>query len=174
MTLIVEDGSQVFNAESYITVANAITYLTSRGNTSFAAAVTADQENALRNATDFMVAQFRYRWAGYRRGIVQNLDWPRQYVPVLDVAFGYGPAPSYLAFDIVPIPVMQACADLAVRALVGDLAPDIDRIEKSVAVGPIKVEYDPNQPAGTTFVAVITKLDPFLVGQGQRTTLVRT
>src|SRR5665213_1978998 len=118
-----------------MSVADASAYLTSRGNTTFAAAATVDQENALRNATDFMVAQYRYMWAGFRRGIIQNLDWPRSYVPILDVAFGYGPAPQYYDFASVPLPVQQACADLAVRALAGDLSPDVARLENSVSVG---------------------------------------
>lgn len=173
--VVVEDGTGKANADSYISEADAISYLALRGNTTFAAASAANQAAALRNATDFMVAAYRYRWAGYRFGLTQNLDWPRSYVPITDVAFGYGPAPSFLPFDAVPIPVQQTCADLAVRALVGPLLPDIARIKRAVTVGPIKVDYDPYASAVTVFAAVANKIAPYLIGQGSgRVQAIRT
>lgn len=174
MALVVEDGTGKPDAESYISVVDALAYLTSRGDVVFSAAAQAAQEAALRNATDYMVSVYRYRWAGYRYTLGQALDWPRETVPVLDYAFGYGPYPTYYPYDAVPVPVQQACADLAVRALSGPLMPDIQRIKKSVKIGPLAVEYDTAQPATTTLVAVGTKLAPYLTGQGMRTTLVRS
>lgn len=174
MALVVEDGSQVPNAESYITVADAATYLTSRGDATFAALEQTQQENALRQATDFLVAEYRYKWNGYRRGIIQNLDWPRQYVPILDVAFGYGPFPTYYDFNTVPLVVQQACAALALKSLSGPLAPDIEQRQNMVKVGPISVEYDKYSPQATFFRAIYGMLRPYLIGTGGKTAVVRT
>jgi hypothetical protein len=176
MALIVEDGTGLPNAESYISIADAITYLTSRGDATFAAAILAAQEAALRNATDFMVAQYRFGWGGYRFNTVQNLDWPRIYVPITDAAaMGFGQGyPLYYPFNAVPLPVAQVCADLALRALTAPLSPDVPRVKKSVQIGPLKVDYDSNYSVTPTFVAVLNKLAPYLTGQGMQTRLIRT
>jgi hypothetical protein len=173
MALIVENGSIVPNADSYISVADACAYLVSRGNKTFAGTATADQEAALRNATDFMVAQYRNRWAGERILSTQILDWPRAAVPLPDVGGWYGGV-AYIAPDVVPVPVQQACADLAVRALLGPLSPDVGRVKSEVKLGPLSVKYDPNYAVTATFVAVLTKLAPYMTGQGMRVSLVRT
>lgn len=176
-TLIVEDGSVVANAQSYISVSAADAYLKGRGETTFAAAQLSDQENALRAATYYMVSEYRYRWAGFRYSVLQNLDWPRSYVPITDIStMGYGgDFLSYVNFNVVPVEVQQACADLAVRWLAtSDLAPDIERRERSVKVGPLAVEYDPYSTQVTIYRAVETKLSPYFVGHGQRTSIVRT
>lgn len=174
MPLVVEDGSVVPNADSYVSIANAIAYLTSRGEKTFAQADTPSQEAALRNATDFMVSVYRNRWAGYRKNLAQPLDWPRSYVPINDVAQGYGPGATWYDASSVPPEVQQACASLAVRALVGPLSPDVARVLKNVKIGPISVEYDPNAAVVATYVAVTTRLRPYLAGNGMLTTLVRT
>src|SRR5688572_28949046 len=80
MSLIVETGAIVAGAESYISVADALTYGTkhpSEGATAFAALAEASQEGALRIATTWV--DTRYGWPG---GIVdedQALSWPRNY-----------------------------------------------------------------------------------------------
>jgi hypothetical protein len=173
-TLVVEDGTGIVNADSYCSSAFAVTYLGTRGDTTFAALSQAAQDNALRLATDYMLGEYRYKWAGYRFGLTQSLDWPRSYVPIVDVAFGYGPAPSYYAFDIVPLPVAQACADLALKSLSGLLAPDIEQGQTMVKVGPISVQYDRYSNRATFYRAIQNKLRPYLLGQGGRNVIVRT
>lgn len=176
MSLIVEDGTGKPDAESYISVSDAADYLAKRGNKTFAEADTSDQEAALRNATEFMLSVYRVRWAGFRYGLTQALDWPRSYVPIPDVAVlgGYIGSAAFVAYNSVPTLVQQACADLAVRALLGPLVPDVGRLKKSVKLGPLSVEYQPYGSASTTFVAVTAKLSPYLVGGGGMTSLVRT
>jgi hypothetical protein len=85
MALIVEDGTGLANAESYVSVAAATTYHANVGNTAWAA-ITSDttKEQLLRKATDYMVAQYRLQYAGCRRYSTQSLDWPRLYVPLID------------------------------------------------------------------------------------------
>ena len=67
MAIVVEDGTGKSTAESYISVADASTYHTARGNTAWAALTTdALREAALRKATDFMRQVYRSRWQGYK------------------------------------------------------------------------------------------------------------
>ena len=78
MSLICEDGSGKSDSESYISVADASSYHTARGNTAWAALATdALREAALRRATDYMRQAYRSRWQGYKVNEDQALDWPR-------------------------------------------------------------------------------------------------
>lgn len=77
MALIVEDGTGLPDAESYVSVANCSTYCVKHGLT-FDTAVTADAESALRRATEFLDYTYRQRFPGsrtHRRN--QALEWPR-------------------------------------------------------------------------------------------------
>lgn len=175
MALVTEDGTGKVDAESYATVAEADTRLAAFGNTAWAAYSTPAKETRLRIATDYMVNTYRMQWKGYRTHATQALDWPRTYVDKPDNLGGYGNFPNYYDDDVVPVEVKNACIDLAARADDADtLAPDIERVERKVKVGPIEVEYDPNSVAATVYRAIETKLRPFLSGGGVMTRLVRT
>lgn len=161
MALIVEDGTGKADAESYISVTDADTYFTARGNTTWAALTTAAKEQALRAATDHMVATFAGRWSGYRIGTTQALDWPREYVPVRDA-----PTLSYYDNNVVPTAVARACAEYAVRASAGALVADVGAQVTQETVGPLSVTYAPGARQQTTYPAVDAMLAPFLRGQG--------
>lgn len=173
MALVVEDGTGLPNADSYISRADAIAYLTSRGNKLFVSINGEDQDVALRNATDYMIATYRFVWAGSRYSLLQNLDWPRSYVPISDVG-GFYQYQQFVPFNIVPLPVQYACADLATRAALGPLEPDIKRVKRSVRVGPLAVEYDPYSSVQTVFASVNAKLAPYISGGGGRYEIIPT
>ena len=80
MALIVEDGTGKSDAESFISVADADTYHSNRGNTDWASLLTAAKEQNLRKATDYICQVYRMKWAGTRVNGTQALDWPRAYV----------------------------------------------------------------------------------------------
>ena len=67
MTIIVEDGTGLANAESYVSVVDANTYHSKLGNDAWTDLDTSVKEQLLRKATDYMVAQYRLQYAGYRR-----------------------------------------------------------------------------------------------------------
>ena len=158
MTLIVEDGSIVTGAESYISVADASTYHTARGNTAWAALATdALREAALRRATDYMRQAYRSRWQGYKVNEDQALDWPRYDVEVE----GYA-----VDSDIVPTEVKNACAELALRASAADLNPDLTQGVAREKVGQIEVEYDKASPQFTRYRAIDALLSPYLKAGG--------
>lgn len=155
--MVVENGTGMPDADSYISVADAEAYLVARGKelTGNAAA----KEAALIQATDYMV---RYAWKGSRVSGTQALDWPRVGVE----ANGF-PIPS----NIVPVPVRHACAELAVRAQAGDLAPDLGRRTSQETVGPVSVSYEPGSVPYTVFRAVDNMLAAYVDASG--TKLVR-
>ena len=137
MSLIVEDGSGMANAESYISVANADTYHSNLGNTAWASLTTTVKEQLLRKATNYMVQVYRQSWAGYRKNDTQALDFPRIAVPLWDTGVY-----SYYPDDEVPKEVKDACCEFALKANSATLAPDVDRLTKREKLGSLEVEYD--------------------------------
>jgi hypothetical protein len=167
--LVVEDGTGLPNAESYISVADADARHTSLGNTAWtdASVTTAQKEAALRKATIYMLQAYRQRWTGYRAKVVplQALDWPRYGVEVDHFPVHY---------DIVPADVANACADLALKALSSDLAPDLTQGVIREKVGPIETEYNRGAPQYTRYRAIDMMLAPYLTGGSSRAALVRS
>ena len=158
MTLIVEDGSGKSDSESYISVADASSYHTARGNTAWAALATdALREAALRRATDYMRQAYRSRGQGYKVNEDQALDWPRYDVEVE----GYA-----IDSDIVPTEVKNACAELALRASAADLNPDLTQGVAREKVGQIEVEYDKASPQFTRYRAIDAIISPYLKAGG--------
>lgn len=157
MTLIVSPASP---AESFVSVADATTYHAARGNAAWAALALAAQESALRQATDYMEQVYGLRWTGYRMTDSQALSWPRGFVPRLPSMTGQ----LYWPDNAVPVIVANACAELALKASTGALAPDIARLKARTKVGPLEVWYEPNSPAYAQYRAVDNMLAQFLNG----------
>jgi len=175
MALTVEDGTVVAGAESYITVAAADTYFSNRGNAAWAALTTAQKEEALRRATDYMIQAYRSRWKGFRKDGTQALDWPRSFVYLEPFVHGIvGTYPYLVADTIVPTEVKNVCAELAVKASAAALAPDLERAVQSETIGPISVTYDGASPEYTRYRAADMLLRPYLTGSGSSAQLVRS
>lgn len=136
MTLIVEDGTGLSTAESYLSVADCSTYNTAHNAVvAWTSANEANQERALRNATQYLDAEWNGRWQGSRATTTQVLAWPRSSVEVDGLC---------LDSDTLPRALKDACAELAIRAVAGELMPDIEEpsevILDRVKVGSIEVE----------------------------------
>ena len=159
--MIVETGVGLANAESFASVAAADLRCASLGLSAWAALAEADKEIALRKAMIFM-ATYRTRWAGRRVYLHQALDWPRYNVAVDGFI-----VPS----TIVPLDIVNACIDLAVRAGSGeDLLPDLDTGSNAIKkdkTGPLETEYFQNTTdARERFVAVDALLAPYFGSAG--------
>ena len=163
MTLIVEDGSGLSTSESYISVSDADARHTALGNTAWTGA-DAVKESALRRATQYMTQAYRQRWKGTRLLREQALDWPR---------YGVFVDNFYLDTVVVPDDVANACADLALRALTNDLAPDTERAVVREKVGPLETEYAPYAPQSTSWTAINMALAPYMKSGGVNVPLVR-
>jgi hypothetical protein len=93
MALIVEDGTIVTGANSYVSVANARTWATLRGQTFTGADSVV--EARLVNAMDVLEG-YRDRWKGAKTDEDQSLQWPRADVWIDGVEFPDDEIPSEL------------------------------------------------------------------------------
>tara|TARA_Y100000310_G_scaffold344961_1_gene460802 strand:+ start:2551 stop:3063 length:513 start_codon:yes stop_codon:yes gene_type:complete len=119
MALIVEDGSGLATAQSYLSVADADTYHTAHSaSTTWSGAAEADKEKALRLATQYLDALYGTRWVGSRWSLAQALDWPRSYVVLYDI--------YTISTSTIPQDLKDACAELALKQIADtDLIPDL-------------------------------------------------
>ena len=173
MSLIVEDGTGLASAESYISVADADTYHSNRGNDDWAGLTTSQKERLLRIATDYMVAVYRLRWDGYRYVNTQALDWPRIYVPIRDIC-SVNAFPQYVDFDVVPTQVKNACAEFALKANSETLLADQEQVAIREKVGPIEVEYDKFSPQFKRYVQIESTLSIYFASSANQVKLMRT
>jgi hypothetical protein len=170
MAIIVEDGTGLPNAESYISVDDADAYHDNRGNTTWGTMQTVEKEQALRRGTDYMEQMYRSLWKGTRVTASQRLSWPRAFVLREDFYATSTLIPDtlngefYYPSDIVPEEVKQACAELAWRAAQGELSPDLTQGIIREKVDVLEVQYDQYSPQSPRYKAIDMLLAPFLNG----------
>jgi hypothetical protein len=160
MSLIVEDGTGVALAESYISVTDADTYHASRGNTLWSTMQVSEKEQALRRATDYMQQVYRMDWKGTRTTITQNLDWPRIGVSIQDL--GYGRFAYIVPYLSVPIEITHVNAEYALLAAAAPLLGVLSQQVLEKVVGPIHVKYDPNSPQQKRYPALTNTIKIYL------------
>lgn len=149
MAIIVEDGTVVTGANSYISEAELTAYATARGVT-----LSGDTEQLLIKAMDYIES---LDFIGLKYVISQPLQWPRWGV-VID---GY-----YEQVEDIPQLLKDGLAEVAIAIDNGeDPLADIARVKTKVKVGPISTEYAPGQ--STSIVRRIdNKLYKILKGSG--------
>ena len=156
MALVIEDGSGLKSAESYVSVAECDAYHSARNNTDWTGDQ-AEKEAALREATAFVEDSYRGLWRGVRATWDQALCWPR---------FGVMDQDGFqLASDTVPSLLKNAVCEAALRAIQSDLTPDLDRGGeiKSQTVDVIEIEYKDNAPPGKVYPEIENKIACLLV-----------
>jgi len=85
MSLVVEDGSIVAGANSFVTLDEANTFFADRVDSVWTDLAEDDQKTrALILASDYITQAWRLRWAGSITDATQPLTWPRRGVPVPD------------------------------------------------------------------------------------------
>ncbi len=132
MALIVEDGSGLDTAESYVSVADAGTYCTAHGLSAWTGA-DAVKEAALRNATQYIDTTYNFRSAKSYQ--YQALEFPRQ---MWD-----------WELDPLMTRLRSATVELAVKALTESLFADVESsVVTRVTVGPITKVTEPISTAG--------------------------
>lgn len=144
------------SANSLITVARADAYHEARGNAAWANAEIEAKQTALVRACDYLAQYYGLAWQGTLATPEQALDWPRTGV----VAYGVAVSP-----DVLPPQVGDAQAVLALKALAGDLAPDLTRGVKQQTVGPITTIYDDYSPQSKRYTSVDRMLAPYLASR---------
>lgn len=157
MSFTPEDGSGIANANSYSTIAASNDYWALRGGEAWAGLSDTRKEAALIRATDWIEAAYGGSFLGVRATNAQGLAWPRLGVMVDGVAVSG-----------VPVGVVSACCELALKATTADLAPDTDgRIVTREKVDVIETEYSAgafNPRQSTMFNRVTQLLRPYSRG----------
>lgn len=156
MTLIVETGTGASNSEAYCSVDTATNYHAIRGNSTWALLTQAQMEEALRRATDFIEQRYAMSWQGWRVSSSQALAWPRSGVVYDGVS---------VSSSIIPQSLINATAELALRAAAGELEEDLTRGVLREKVGALEVEYDAKSPERKRYVAVENMLKPLFLNQ---------
>lgn len=174
MSIIVEDGTGLTTATSYVSVADADAYHLARLHASWAAKSLADKEAALIRATAAL--DLLTRWKGFKYSSAQALAWPR----CRDQASAWpgtsheGPRSSVIdddgyAIDGVPKNVVSATCEAALLEIVepGVLTPSVEG--RIIREGGTSYEYN----AGASGVPTYTVIEGLLKGLTARRKLKR-
>jgi len=157
MALVVEDGSGVPGAVSFIDVDYVRSYASARGRTIPEASPEGDTkiEQAAIVAMDY-IGTLETRLKGQRTYDIQSTPFPRMYVTVANIRQPY---------DAIPEDIRKAQAELTLATLDGfDLMPTLDGAEvKREKVGPIETEYATGSArgAGPVVARAFALLQPF-------------
>ena len=164
MAIIIEDGSIVANADSYVSEADTDTYNTSYvGSTDWSTATTADKEIALRQATQYLDTVYFNKWRGERVSSNQALQWPRVYAEYDDGIC--------ISDSEIPVPLKKAAMELAIKATqqTASLLVDVDGANQQIKaktekVGPLTkaVEYVGSASTQKKFTIVERLVRPLL------------
>lgn len=164
-SLIVEDGTQVANSNSYTTREYVSAYHAARGNDTWFDLTPQEMDSHIIKAADYLTQMFTERWKGIRISLTQSMDWPRAGVFTEDYR-DPNTEPSQiirddLSFlfpeDEVPEEVRQAQAILALESVSGSLNPSQSRGGdiKRVKAGSAEVEwFESASSAARNFPAV--------------------
>lgn len=158
--LIVEDGSIVADANSYVTYDYALAYHALRGNSAWAAGSEINQQYAIIRATQAVDSIYKGKWKGTPTEYgTQELEWPRQNVDVNG---------TELDDDLIPAALKKAVCEAALRELAGanSMTPDLDRGGeiKRVKADTVEVEYMDGANSTTTFTAIDGLLADLVTG----------
>jgi hypothetical protein len=179
MALVVEDGTGLSAADSYVSAADFETYAAAYRPVA-AADDPAEVDRALRVATAWIDATYEPRFPGYRlNGRDQARAWPRQaaYLPGRvplwsDVAAYRGDYLSvggyyYIPPDEVPREILVACKEAALRELAtpNSLSPDLKMggAIRRVQAGSVAVEYASGASPHTTWQTIEQALATLLM-----------
>lgn len=138
MTLVVETGAGLTNANGYISVAAFKAHHDTRG-VSYSTYSDTQIGQAIVRATDYIDRRFRRAFIGIRLTTTQSLEWPRLSAFYQDGRGALG----------VPPEIAQATAEYAIRSLSAPLAPDptydasnAKIVRKREEVGPVREEIE--------------------------------
>lgn len=160
MTLVVEDGTGVVDADSYVSVETVDSYAVNFGYTSWAALTTDRKEINIRKATQFL--DNKYPMPGTPLKLDQGLHFPAKGVYVFDSCISG-----------VPKQVKNAVCELAIAGITTDLTESVQGrtyTYRKVKAGDVeKTErYDSDNPE-KTFQTAEMLLSPLLsvsIGRG--------
>ena len=138
LSFVVEDGTGVSGATSYVALADADQYVENRPHHEHSAvwnaAADSSKHGALIAATAYLDAMYNFK--GTKADGDNELSWPRM--------SAYDREGYAILETEIPTALKDACVELAMRAISEDLAPDLDQPIESAKVGPLAVAFDVN------------------------------
>lgn len=154
MSLTVETGAGLSDADSLASVADCDAYNTNYVNSSlWAGKTTPEKEFALRVGTRYLMLKYAGQWKGQQKTSAQSTPFPRENLYVNGFLFSNA---------AVPVGIVRAVCELAIISLSENILPTDDSqsviLEESVKVGPI--EESIRYAAGKT----VTKTYPVSYG----------
>ena len=165
--LIIEDGTIVTDAEAYISVANADTYLAKFGKDAVWSTKTVQQKEVLVRSSRLYM-DTKYNWKGVQASQGHSTNWPRSEVYIED---------TLLSDEFIPADISNVNALLAAEAASNDLYRNVDggttgQLVKSSEdqVGPLRTKteyYDGANLSGgsqISFTEVDAILKPYTLG----------
>lgn len=124
MPLVIENGTGVAGADSWVSVVEADAFFSNRNITEWTDKTVAAREAALRIAADYLM--FAYRWPGQASTVVQRLPWPR---------YGVRSGSGYFPPNMIPTQVVDAQILLSLEAgrtnILERVTPAQQKIEES-------------------------------------------
>ena len=161
MSLIVEDGTGLAYAESYLSIEDASAYAKAHGS-SFPINASDEAEAALRRATAWVDAKYRNSFPGYRtNGRSQALQWPR--------LCAYDVEGELIESNVIPDEIINATAEAAIREYVSpfSLAPDLAKEDyiRQLSAGPVSITFS-DAPSQNTTYQVIDQILSTLINSG--------
>lgn len=148
-TIIVEDGTRVTGANSYVTVAELTTYADERGVTISAA----EEEDLLIQAMDYLES---LDYIGYRYTEDQALSWPRSDAKKYKI--------YWYDTNEIPQDLKDAQCEIALAIDAGNSpSANLERATKREKVGDLEVEYMDSANSSVIVRKINNKLKDLLV-----------
>ena len=154
--MVVEDGTGLSNADSFVSVDYADTYFTTRGVSAWASLT--NKEALLIKATDYIEAGYSESWKGVTLNDTQSLSFPR----IIDDATSY------------PDRLLKAVCELALKANDGDLLVDVEQRTVEEKVDVITVKYAEYSDQKTQYSMVYGLISPYLLSTGANKKAMRS
>lgn len=156
MSFVVEDGTGLETATSYVDVAFADAYFLTVGFTAWAGFDAAKKQNLLEQATEFTDMRWGDRMRGTLLKLTQALQFPRS--KLFD---RYG-----RVVNGVPVPFKRGVCEYAMQASKGPLVPDTapakaELKKTKVVVGPVTTEKEFNTAVSVVTIPKYPKADMY-------------
>lgn len=151
MSLIIENGTGLDNADSYIDLTYLTDYATKRNIN-----ITGITESNIIKAMDYFESAYSFK--GTKLKETQSLAFPR----LIDNEVTY------------PIRIKNAVCELTIKTKTAELLKDTKQKTIRKKIGDMEIEYDPNSRDETNYNMVYNLIMPYLNNNGFSHSIVRT
>lgn len=163
LQFIVEDGTCVSNANSYISLEDANQYMTNKGRTDWLALSDEQKKISIIKGTEYV--DNLYRWRGHRLDAEQNLSWPRidrfRNDWLLDI--------DHLPLKGIPRRLKDAVCEAAFYGMQANVElfttyNETGNVKKQRVEGAVEVEFFSAKDSVTDYISKYAALDNLLRG----------